>query len=213
MIKSKAFNASLRQAAKGSGWSVKKDTLAHKVNNWVLFTRPSRLNTDSIEFHAKPIIWDQLLWSILQIEGNNTKPASFHYWGAFVCPTPALVQCKINNNSNIENCAKQFVEFAIHSQAEDSLWKNYDLNSAIENETPNITYRYHMTRVIERIVANDRPAAVQICKDAKAGLLDLHSVYYGTDLLSPASYKPTKAGLSFLNRLSAIIRRKKISSR
>lgn len=47
-----------------------------------------------------------------------------------------------------------------------------------------------MTRVIERICANDRTDAMQICKDAQAGLLDIRSVFSSLD--SQARPKPQK---------------------
>lgn len=82
----------IRTAAKGSGWSVKRDVLIKRAGDHVLAVHPRRGRQDILEFRAKPIAWDHLLWSILQIEANMKQPTSFHFTGAFICDTPALLQ-------------------------------------------------------------------------------------------------------------------------
>ncbi|WP_157757136.1 hypothetical protein [Pannonibacter phragmitetus] len=82
----------IRTAAKGSGWSVKRDVLVKRAGDHVLAVHPRRGSQGILEFRAKPIAWDHLLWSILQIEANMKQPSSFHFTGAFICDTPALLQ-------------------------------------------------------------------------------------------------------------------------
>ncbi|MDO5895775.1 hypothetical protein [Agrobacterium sp. Azo12] len=75
------LNSAVRAAAKGSGWSAKHDTLVKRLDGSVLAVHPRRGSKGFTEFRAKPVAWDQLLWSILQISGNDKMPASFHfYW-------------------------------------------------------------------------------------------------------------------------------------
>lgn len=102
----------VRAAAKGSGWSVKRDILSKRVNDYALAVHPRRGTRGIIEFRAKPFAWDHLLWSILQIDGNQKKPVSFHFSGAFTCDTPALRQEKTRPQASHKELAQQMVHLS-----------------------------------------------------------------------------------------------------
>lgn len=175
------LNSILRAAAKGSGWSVKHDTLVKRLDGSALAVHPRRGSRGNIEFRAKPVAWDQLLWSILQISGNEKVPVSFHFSGAFTCDTPALAQVAVTDTDGSDTVASKMLELAANGQRQTTLWNGYSLNDAIEAETPNQPYRFHMTQVVERICAGDRQSADNICQQANAGVLDIRHSFSATD--------------------------------
>jgi hypothetical protein len=189
--------AALRAAAKGSGWSVKQDILAKRVDGSVLAVHPRRGEEGIIEFRAKPVAWDELLWSILQIKGNEQKPASFHLIGAFTCDVPALVSEGMVAAGTDATVAAQMVELALTCHQKPSLWNGYVLADTIAAEQPCQPYRYHMTRVVERICSGYRQTAQMICKDAIAGALDCRRIFSSTDNLTAPDAKGCRPGLTF----------------
>ncbi|MDO5658474.1 MAG: hypothetical protein Q4G36_09160 [Paracoccus sp. (in: a-proteobacteria)] len=194
---SNEFSKTLRTAAKGSGWSVKQDTLSRRIGAYALDIHPRRGSVGCIEFRAKPAEWDYLLWSILHIKGNEKAPVSFHFWGAFTCDTPALIQQDIAADETDERKADQMVRLAAHVAQRADIWEGYDLGRAISNETPQQAYRYHMTRVVERICHNDRETAHEICDAALKGELDLRGFFSSTDDLAPLDDTGHRPFLSF----------------
>lgn len=179
------LNSAVRRAAKGSGWSVKHDTLVKRLDGSVLAVHPRRGSKGFIEFRAKPVAWDQLLWSILQISGNEKMPASFHFTGAFTCDTPALMHLTIADTDGHDTVAIKMLELAARCQGQTGLWSGYSLSDAIAAEAPNQPYRYHMTQVIERIAAGDRQSANFICQQASSGALDIRKSFSSTDNETP----------------------------
>lgn len=108
-------------------------------------------------------------WSILQIEGNEKKPVSFHFTGAFICDTPAIVQENIEMPVDNEKLAQQMVNLSRRCLQMASTWQGYDLDQAIAKEQPQEPYRYHTTRVLERICSGDRQAARNMCGSIARG--------------------------------------------
>jgi hypothetical protein len=197
----------VRSAAKGSGWSVKRDVLSRHIGEHVLAVHPRRGSQGVIEFRAKPISWDHLLWSILQIEGNEQKPASFYFTGAFTCDVPALVQETLENLDDHETTAKQMVRLAIQCSQSPSTWQGYDLMQAIAEERPEQPYQYYMTHVVERICSGDRKTAKKVCEDALSGALDLRHTFSSMDKLSPLDKQGCRPSLSFFQLAQIWMRR------
>ncbi|WP_374635896.1 hypothetical protein, partial [Paracoccus sp. (in: a-proteobacteria)] len=191
------LSKAVRAAAKGSGWSVKWDILSKRINEHALAVHPRRGIPRIVEFRAKPCAWDNLLWSILQIEGNEKKPVSFHFTGAFICDTPAIVQENIEMPVDNEKLAQQMVNLSRRCLQMASTWQGYDLDQAIAKEQPQEPYRYHTTRVLERICSGDRQAARDICAAALQGDLDLRHRFHSVDKLMPPDADGRRPFLSF----------------
>ncbi|WP_313617096.1 hypothetical protein [Agrobacterium sp.] len=187
----------VRAVAKGSGWSVKRDTLVKRLDGSALAVHPRHGSKGIIEFRAKPVAWDQLLWSILQIRGNEKQPASFHFWGVFTCDTPALAQMAVAETDENSAIAEKMRTLAIRCESESSLWNGYDLDKAIKAETPDEPYRYHMTRVVERICKGDRTTAGIICQQANAGQLDIRRTFSATDNERPPDARGGRPSMTF----------------
>ncbi|WP_122520675.1 hypothetical protein [Pannonibacter phragmitetus] len=187
----------IRTAAKGSGWSVKRDVLVKRAGDHVLAVHPRRGRQDILEFRAKPIAWDHLLWSILQIEANMKQPTSFHFTGAFICDTPALLQEAVKPQAPPLELAQQMLQLAERELQMAEAWQRYDLLQAIDNEQPKQPYRYHITRVVERIWSGDRQGAHEICAAAQAGALDVRHAFSAPDKLTPADVEGRRPSLSF----------------
>lgn len=187
----------VRAAAKGGGWSVKRDILSKRVSNYVLAVHPRRGIREIIEFRAKPIAWDHLLWSILQIDGNEKQPVSFHFSGAFTCDTPALLQEKTGPQASNKELAQQMVHLSECCLRMVSTWQGYDLLRAIEEEQPQQPCRYHVTRVLDRIWSGDRQGAYNICQAARTGGLDVRSSFSSVDKMTPLDSDGRRPSLSF----------------
>lgn len=193
------LSKAIRTAAKGSGWSVKWDILSRQMGESVLAVHPRRGSKGRIEFRAKPAAWDNMLWSILQIEGNETKPASFRFTGAFTCDSPALLQQDLEMTASNEEIARDMVHLCERIMHMLEVWQQYDLVRAIANERPQQPYRYHMTRVLERISREDLQTAREICDAALRGELDLRHTFSSTDKLSPTDANGCRESLSFFH--------------
>lgn len=193
------LSKAIRDAAKGSGWSVKRDILSRRIGNYFLAVHPQRGSKGRIEFRAKPAAWDHMLWSILQIEGNETKPVSFRFTGAFTCDSPALLQHDMELAASHEEIARGMVHLSERISDMPEVWQEYDLVSAISHERPQEPYRYHMTRVVERICRGDRQTAREICDAALSGKLDLRRIFSSSDKLSPTDANGRRESLSFFH--------------
>jgi hypothetical protein len=193
------LSKAIRAAAKGSGWSVKRDILSRRIGEYFLAVHPRRGSKARIEFRAKPAAWDHVLWSILQIEGNETQPVSFRFTGAFTCDSPALLQHDLELTASHEEVACDMVQLSARITHMPEVWQEYDLNRAIADERPQEPYRYHMTRVVERICRGDRKTAREICDAAFCGELDLRHTFSSTDKLSPSDANGRRQGLSFFH--------------
>ncbi len=189
--------AALRASAKGSGWTVKRDLLVKRVNLSVLAVSPRRGAPDMLEFRAKPIAWDDLLWSILQIDGNEKLPTSFRFIGAFTCDTPALDHMDFVRTSSPEALASQMLSLAENGSRRPDLWDGYNLDDAISAEPRHQPYRYHQTRVLDRLCAGDWQAAQTICSDALDGALDCRRTFSGVDKQVPADTAGRRPSLGF----------------
>ncbi|MEP4194587.1 MAG: hypothetical protein ABJL99_03025 [Aliishimia sp.] len=195
-----ALSKALRIAAKGSGWSVKRDLLSKRQGEYVLAVHPHRGFNDCIEFRAKPIVWDRTLWSILQIEGNEAKPASFNLTGAFICDCPALVQENLADDSDTDaRTIEHMVELSRRVLEIPEVWQDYDLTQASEQEQPQQLYRYHMTHVVDRICRDDYEGAANICVSALNGDLDLHQTFSSTDKLTSSGPDGRRDSQSFFD--------------
>lgn len=186
-----------RTAAKGSGWSVKRDVLSRQIGKYALAVHPRRGSVECIEFRAKPIVWDQTLWSILQIEGNEKQPVSFHFLGAFTCDCPALIQETLVRSETPEETAEKMTLLASRALAKGEIWQNFNLLHAAGCEQPQAAYRYHMTHVIERIESGDRRSAQLVCELALSGELDLRSTFSSIDNLSAPDADGRRESRSF----------------
>lgn len=191
------LNGSLKILAKGTDWTVKRDILIRAMADHVLAVHPRRGTTGVLEFRAKPIAWDNLLWSIMQIEGNETLPPSFRFVGSFICDVPALIQQDMAPAAEPQAIADQMMTLAAHAISDEKLWTNFDLEEAISNERPSQPYRYHMTRVLERITAGDHRTARDICTNVIRKGADLRNVLYSTDRQLPADKQGRRPSLSF----------------
>lgn len=189
--------AALRTSAKGSGWTVKRDLLVKRVNLTVLAVSPRRGAPDVFEFRAKPIAWDDLLWSILQIDGNEKLPASSRFTGTFTCDTPALDHMDFVRTSSPEALASQMLAFAQSCSHRSDLWDGYNLDDAISAEPRHEPYRYHQTRVLDRISAGDREAARTICHDALTGALDCRMTFSAVDRQATSDALGSRPSLGF----------------
>lgn len=194
---SNEFAKAVRTATQGSGWSAKRDMLSRRFGAYVLAIHPRRGSVGRIEFRAKPAAWDQMLWSILQIDGNEKAPVSFHFTGAFICDTPALIQQDMAAPETYQRTADEMVRLAAHVAQRTDIWQGYDLAHAIADERPPEAWRYHMTRVIERICCDDRKTAHEICDAALNGVLDLRGSFFSTDKLAPPDDTGHRPSLTF----------------
>jgi hypothetical protein len=147
-----------------------------QLDGYVAAVHPRRGPPKVIELHAKPIAWDHLLWSILQISGNEQLPKSFHFIGAFTCDTPALATEEVDHLSPPSEMAGQLIDFAKRYSDKPVIWAGYDLAKAIKDAMPQEAYRFHMTQVVERIHSGDRVSAAVICEEAEAGKIDIEEV-------------------------------------
>ncbi|MEB2846909.1 hypothetical protein [Endobacterium cereale] len=191
------LSSALRASAKGSGWTARRDLLTRRVDNSVLAIHPRRGAPDIFEFRAKPLAWDDLLWSTLQIDGNEKLPASFRFTGAFTCDTPALDHMDFVRTSSPEALASQMLSFARNCHGKPALWKDYDLNDVIAAEPRHEPYRYHQTCVLDRICAGDRQAAQMICSDVLAGALDCRITLSAIDKQMPLDATGRRPSLNF----------------
>lgn len=148
---------------------MKRDILAKRVDDYALAVHLRRGALGIIEFRAKPIAWDHLLWSILQIDGNEKQPVSFHFTGAFTCDTPALRQEEIESQASNKELAQQMLHLSECCLQMASTWQGHDLLRAIEDKQPQQPYRYHVACVLERICSGNRQAAHDICEAAGSG--------------------------------------------
>lgn len=196
---SDSLSKAIRAVAKGSGWSVKRDILSRRIGDYFLAVHPRRGSKGRIEFRAKPAAWDHMLWSILQIEGNETKPVSFRFTGAFICDSPALLQHDLEHTASHEEIARDMVQLSERISHMPEVWQGYDLARAIASEKPQEPYRYHMTLVVERICRGDRQMAREICDAALSGKLDLRSTFSSSDKLSPTDANGRRQSLSFFH--------------
>lgn len=187
----------IRSAAKGSGWSVKRDVLSRRMGEYLLAVHPRRGAKGRIEFRAKPAAWDHMLWSILQIQGNERQPVSFHFAGAFICDIPALFQHDLELAASHEKIARDMVQLSERMAQMPEVWQEYDLSRAIIDERPQEPYRYHMTRVVERICYGDRQTAGEICDAALSGELDMRASFSSTDKLTQPDANGSRPSLSF----------------
>lgn len=201
------FHTALRASAKGSGWSVKRDILTLQLDGHVAAVHPRRGPPKVVELHAKPMVWDHLLWSILQISGNEQLPKSFHFIGAFTCDTPALATEEIDHLSSPSAMAEQLIAFAKRYREKPAIWAGYDLAKAIKDATPQEAYRFHMTRVVERIDAGDRASAAAICEEAEAGKMDIRRSFSSTDKQTPPDVEGRRPSLSFFELAQVWMRR------
>ncbi len=130
------FAKALRKLIKGTGGTSKQDTLVCHVGAHVLGVHPSRLVTGAVAFHAKPVAWDHLMWSILQINGNEALPITFHYTGAFVCATPALDRQTLRREPLEPEDAARMIAFGDRCRANRPLWQDHDLEAVIASQDP-----------------------------------------------------------------------------
>lgn len=193
------LSKAIRTAAKGSGWYVTRDILSRRMGEYFLAVHPRRGSKGRIEFRAKPAAWDHVLWSILQIEGNQTQPVSFRFIGAFTCDSPALLQHDLELTASHEEIARDMVQLSGRITHMPEVWQEYDLARAIADERPQEPYRYHMTRVVERICRGDRQTAREICDAALCGELDVRHTFSSTDKLSPSDANGRRQSLSFFH--------------
>ncbi|WP_298938396.1 hypothetical protein [uncultured Ruegeria sp.] len=192
-----ALSNALRKAAKGSGWSIKQDMLSKQNEGYAFSVHPRRGALGCIEFRAKPIVWDTTLWSILQIEGNEAKPVSFRFSGAFTCDCPALIQEAVDDLKTNPETAEKMVELSSRALEKRNIWQGYDLSKAAEREQPQQLYRYHITHVVDQICRGDHQSAQQICTAALNGDLDLRHTLYSTDKLAPTRPDGSRESRSF----------------
>lgn len=178
------LHATVKAVAKGSGWSAKRDILVKDVDDWALAVHPRRGAAGVIEFRAKPRAWDRLLWSILQIDGNDAMPVSFHFTGAFTLDTPALLQEDVADHRTPAAVAQQIAGLARRGLDASDLWRDHDLDLAIAQEEPQQPWRYHMTRVVRYISAGNRNAAVALCRAAMREELDVRRRFQSPDMLA-----------------------------
>lgn len=206
-LMSDPLSKAIRTAAKGSGWSAKRDVLSRPMGEYVLAVHPRRGSIGRIEFRAKPAAWNHMLWSILQIERNETQPPSFHFTGAFTCDSPALLTHDLEPIASHERIARDMVQLSKRAMHMPDVWQDYDLVRAILDERPQEPYRYHVTRVVERICCGDRQTAREICNAALGKELDLRASFSSTDKLTPPDTNGRRPSLSFFQLALLWLRR------
>ena len=92
---SKEIQKQLRAAVKGTSWRQAQGVAFQKCGDWFIAGHWRALSANSadglrIEIMAKPMAIDPMLWAVMRLEDNNSKPLSFRYWGSFICGTPVL---------------------------------------------------------------------------------------------------------------------------
>ena len=124
---------------------------------------------------------------------------SFRFTGAFTCDSPALLQHDLELTASHEEIARDMIQLSERIAQMPEVWQGYDLARAIADERPQAPYRYHMTRVVERLCRGDRQTAREICEAAFRGELDLRHIFSSTDKLSPTDANGCRQSLSFFH--------------
>ena len=120
---------------------------------------------------------------------------------------PALATEEIDLLSTPPEMAGQLIDFAKRYGEKPEKWLGYDLAKAIKDATPQEAYRFHMTRVVERIDAGDRVSAAVICEEAQAGKMDIRRSFSSTDKHAPPDAKGRRPSLSFFELAQVLMRR------
>ena len=195
MVTEKEFLKQTRLAAKGTRWRSKQGVIVSVENDWILSV--NRM-CDTFEFRARLITWNTLLWEILQIEGNEEQPISFHYWGAFTCSVPAIAVEHWDNTLSAETLAFKMVEFGEKHYLQDGLWRDISFDEMLEKSpVEGYPHQYLTTKIISLISSGKTDLAKQFCKKAISGEFVERHIFSSVDQLSKPDSKGRRNSLSF----------------
>lgn len=193
----------IRAAAKGSVWKAKGGVLVCRQGDWVLSVNIAMIGwiarPGEFEFRAKPIYWDTLLWSILQILENEKQPITFHYWGTFTCQTPPLAEkfpffCRTD-----EAKASALLKFAEKHRVSDRLWKDisFDEMLKISPDRRRRPYINQTTAIVALIASGDVDAAKRRCRQGIRGELADRVTIMSEDKLARPDANGHRKSLTF----------------
>ena len=177
IVDEKLFAKLLRSAAKGTPWRAKQGAISNKSKGWV-YTADISCRGDMchhehlFRFFAKPVAWDYILWDILQIEGNDKQPVTFHYWGWFTCKMPPICELSADLEmlSTDDDLAKALIDFAQQNKKDldqtQGLSFDQMCNLASAHE---LRQDYTMTQVIALISNQQYKDAIKLCQNALQG--------------------------------------------
>jgi|GEM_PF-1542229 len=177
----KLFSRSLQSAAKGTPWTAKQGVISSSLNGWIF----------SVDFHqkkilrffAKPVAWDHMLWDILQIEGNQKKPVTFHYWGTFTCKTPAICElCVDEEGLSTDDLAQAIISFADQGKDDRDWQKGLSFEQMHDLASSDMLRQdYTMTQVISLISNQRYEDAKTLCQQAVRGEIPIRHVFSSFD--------------------------------
>lgn len=177
----KLFSKSLQSAAKGTAWPAKQGVISSRSDGWSFSAEvySGRL----FRFFAKPVAWDYLLWDVLQIEGNQKKPATFHYWGAFTCNTPPICERDAEvGQLSTDDLAQTLIDFADQSKNDHDWVKGMSFEQMRDLATSEaLRQDYTMTRVISLLSDQQYDAAKALCRQAISGEIPIRHIFSSFD--------------------------------
>ncbi|SDR19583.1 hypothetical protein [Pseudovibrio sp. Tun.PSC04-5.I4] len=82
----KEMQRQLRLVVKSTDWRQSKGVVFRQSDDWFIAGHWRNVSANAsdglrIEILAKPMAIDPMLWEVMGLEENNTKPLSFRYWG------------------------------------------------------------------------------------------------------------------------------------
>lgn len=107
MFDTAGFARGVRAEADGSGWAMRQGTLSRIHQGLALHVYEF---AGSLRFLAKPVLWDQIFWQVMQITFKRKPSPSRHFWG-MNCKTPAISEHSLKGLKEAD-CAKEVLPFA-----------------------------------------------------------------------------------------------------
>ena len=150
----------VRQAAENTGWKVREGSLS-LIENGATFH--ASIFADTMNFRAKPIQWNEIYWSIMNMTFKRTPQATRH-WTSFSLPVPIRAQAQVREGA-ADKAAAALIAFADTGKA----------RTTTIDRLPGVRFApdrdddFQMARIVERLALGDPKGARDIAEGVVAG--------------------------------------------
>ncbi len=171
----RALVEAVRQASKGTGWRSIEGALFREESGWFIDVVPTVIISEHVTkatVYFKPMAIDPILWDILGVPENRSKPLSFRLVGAWTCKAQVFSTSPIEEAGQPEDVAARILEFA--DQELERMRPSYSLEVFL-GQVPWVTVvgDFNQLGVVTMIAMGREDEALAVCdkgrKQAVAG--------------------------------------------
>ena len=157
---SQTYSRAVRALSEGSGWVARAGTLSQRSAGHALHVFEF---AGWLQFRAKPIIWDEVFWSVMGITFSRKPGPSRHFWG-HSCLVPSIAAIELTG-STAQARAQDTLSFA-ETIAKSMKGAPLRLADLMQRAVVQPRANDHVeTEVVEHLAAGELEAARKICRD------------------------------------------------